>query len=253
MRRVLLTLVSGLLALGCGTESASVSTDTSASDPGASVRKTARTWYDARFSDGSDSIVVLTYLKPVGENCEESPVALVEPAGEDLRAEVRVNEPWAPETCDVAPAEIEVDLGGPLGDRRLITFGSGKAFVDRNGELQVDPASTPCGRADCSQPSPDPAPCSPEAASTAVASEIDGADPGGDVLGCDGSFLVVALTVGGVGCSPDQRQECARPQHAYFVARDGLWRLVTYGRDMACEDVYRFTAIRFSESTCHAG
>lgn len=249
MRWVLMAVVITLFAAGCGTEPVSESTATSTTG----VPYTTRTWYNARYADGSTSVVVLTFLKPVGDGCEERHIARVGRAGNDLRAEVRVNEPWAPPTCDVAAAEIELDLGAPLGDRRLLTSGGNMAFVDRGGTLEIDPLSTPCGRADCSQPSPDPAPCTDEAASASIASEIDGADPGGTILGCDGSFLAVDLTVGAGSCPPDMREECARPQRAYFVAREGSWRLVTYGRDMTCEEVFRAAAIRFPASVCGAG
>lgn len=249
MRRLRLLLVLALMATGCGTETGSTSSSTTT--PGRP--HTARTWYDARYADASGTAVVLTYLKPTGEGCEERPVTVLHPTGTDVRAEVRVEEPWAPPTCDVVPAEIELDLGEPLGGRRLLTSGSDTAFVDRDGALVLDAASTPCGRADCSTPSPDPAPCGDEAAASAIRAEIDGADPGGTVVGCDGSFLVVDLTVGAGGCPPNQREACARPKRAYFVARAGSWRLVTYSRDMTCEDVFRGSAIRVAAAVCPGG
>jgi hypothetical protein len=247
VRRILSLAVVALLAAACGDEPASDVATTSSTGR----MHTARTWFDARYAEGSTSVVVLTYLRPAGEGCDEQPVAVLQPTNTtDVRAEVRVEEPWAPATCDVVPAEIELDLGEPLGDRRLLTFGSDTAFVDRDGTLVLDPATTACGREDCSQPSPTPAPCSDEAAPDAVEGEIDGADPAETLVACDGSFLVVDLTVGASGCPPEQRADCARPQRAYFVARDGAWRLVTYAREMRCEQVFRATAIRFPASVC---
>ena len=248
MRPILALVLVVLAAAACGDEPASDVATTSSTGR----MHTARTWFDARYLEGSTSVVVLTYLRPTGDGCDEQPVAVLQPTpnGTDVRAEVRVDEPWAPATCEVAPAEFELDLGAPLGDRRLVTFGSDRAFVDRDGTLVVDPSSTACGRADCSQPSPTPAPCTEGAASDAVEGQIDGADPAETVIACDGSFLVVDLTVGASGCPPDQRADCARPQRAYFVARDGAWRLVTYAREMSCEGVFRATAIRFPEAAC---
>ena len=250
MRRILPLAVVALLVAGCGDDPESEVAATSST----MQMHTARTWFDARYAEGSDSVVVLTYLKPTGEGCDERPVPRFQPTDTgDVRAEVRVDEPWAPVTCDVVPAEIELDLGAPLGDRRLLTFGSDTAYVDRDGTLVIDPESTACGREDCSQPSPTPAPCSDEAASDAVEGEIDGADPAETLVACDGSFLVVDLTVGAGGCPPEQRAECARPQRAYFVARDGAWRLVTYAREMSCGQVFRATAIRFPPAVCGRG
>jgi hypothetical protein len=243
---LLIGLGALLLTVGCGTEPASQSTSSTSE----AAKYTTRPWFDARYADSSRAVVVLTYLKPTGEGCEERAVGRVAPVGDLLRAEVRVEEPWAPESCELAPGEIEVDLGGPLGGRRLRTPGSDTTFVDRDGSLEIDPASTPCGRRDCSQPAPDPSPCTDEVARTAVEREVDGADPAITVRACDGSFLVADLTIGAGGCPPDHRSDCARPQRAYLVAREADWRLLTYGRDMTCEDVYRVSALRLPIAVC---
>jgi hypothetical protein len=210
---------------------------------------TSRTWYDARYGI-SPTEIILTFLKPVGPGCDEQQRAVVEQSGVDVRAIVRVDEPWAPPGCALEPSQINLVLDAPLGQRKLLTFGSNKAFIDREGSLQLDVSSTPCGRADCSSPSPEPAACGSAPVAQAVARDIDGSDPGGDVVHCDGSFLVVDVTTGAGGCPPEQRQDCAHPQRAYFVARERSWRLVTYGRDMTCDNVFKATVIHFPDDAC---
>ena len=68
------------------------------------------------------------------------------------------------------------------------------------------PESTSCGRADCSTPSPTPAPCDTEAYRAAV-DTIDGGIRLGAYERCDGSFLVLGIDLGSSGCAPVEPPE----------------------------------------------
>jgi hypothetical protein len=117
----------------------------------------------------------------------------------------------------------------------------------------VVPESTPCGRADCSTPSPTPAPCE----STAFQDVVDSID-GGIRVGndrCDGSFAVVEADEGSSGCPPPEFPDpptCVRLKLAYMVANNGAWRLVAYGSPQfpTCNDVAASTLIRFPDAMC---
>src|SRR5262245_24245274 len=126
--------------------------------------------------------------------------------------------PRADPSCAQIHRKVVVDLGEPLAGREIQDEWTGRRYRPTGGTYELEPESTPCGRADCSTPSPTPAPCETEAYQAAV----DNIDGGIRFAGerCDGSFLVMSLDFGSSGCAPARQPEpcpCLHVQPAYFV------------------------------------
>ena len=159
--------------------------------------------------------------------------------------------PRADPSCAQVHRKVVVDLGEPLAGREIQDEWTGRRYRPTGGTYELEPESTPCGRADCSTPSPTPAPCETEAYQAAV----DNIDGGIRFAGerCDGSFLVMSLDFGSSGCAPAEPPEtspCLNVKTAYFVANNGAWRLVTYGKDETCDHVAESTLIHFPPELC---
>ena len=208
-----------------------------------------RLWYEASFA-GSTSMVKVNFDAPAGTGCNEKHEPLVESGPDVVAVSVRFYEPFVPTTCSLTPQSIVVDLGAPLGSRMLKVYTTDVVFRDVGGRLEIVPESTQCGRADCSTPSPAPAPCTQPAYEEAIRGEIDGGIGSLDEH-CDGSFLILTLEYDSA-CLPEQRRDaaCARFKKAYFVANAGNWRIVTYGDDETCDSVWSRTHIRFPAGLC---
>lgn len=101
------------------------------------------------------------------------------------------------------------------------------------------PTNGPCGFASClsAQRTGASASCAGSAFPSVVATEIDGSiDIGGSA--CDGNYLVLDLahrTCATTGPTP-----CTNALGlAFFVAEDGKWTLITYGKNDTCAFVAR--------------
>ena len=206
-------------------------------------------WYDAAY-DGSNQRVRLTFDGPSGSGCEEDRgVAVEKDEYGAVVVSVRSYEPHVPASCPVSEQSIVADLGAPLGDRRLRKQSDQTAFHDENGRLVLIPETTPCGRADCSSPSPTPAACNNAVYADATTREIDGGMATTDER-CDGSFLVMTI-VNNSACLPEQYgKSCSSAQKAFFVANAAQWKLVLLARGAACPDVWRTSRIQFPAALC---
>jgi hypothetical protein len=211
---------------------------------------------EVRPGDGDDQVVV-GFLGPdpsSGEGCDET-----------YEPEVRVDErnvvvvtlkalhPRADPACARVPREVTVDLAQPLAGRQIREQWTSRRYQPDGDAFTLVPESTPCGRTECSTPSPSPAPCETTAYRAAV-DTIDGGIRLASYERCDGSFLILGIDIGSSGCPPvegPERSPCARGKTAYFVANNGTWRLVTYGGDeTTCDYVADSTLIRFPASLC---
>lgn len=218
-----------------------------------------RTWRTARLGEEPNQVIV-GFAGPdpaAGEGCRES----YEPEGHvgtgDVVAMiyVKVPHPMADASCPTTPVEVVVTVDGldGLAEGDVIEAGYSAYRYRLTGErFDLIPESTPCGRADCSAPSPAPSPCTTEAYRAAIELGIDGNIFLDGEQRCDGSFLVTGIDVGSGGCPPAENEPspCARVKTAYFVARDGGWAVVTYGEGLTCADVADMTEIRFPAVVC---
>jgi hypothetical protein len=155
--------------------------------------------------------------------------------------------------CPRTEQRLALHLDEPLGDAPLRhQFGDLAVRANASGVYEPIAETTPCGRVDCSIPSPDPAPCDGDAVREAFATEVDGGIRTEGEPRCDGSFLVVDMDIGSSGCPPTEGEEspCKRVKRAYFVANAGHWSIVTYGTDVTCEEVRYDTGIRFPTEVC---
>ncbi len=73
----------------------------------------------------------------------------------------------------------------------------------------------------------------------AIYSNIDQRNFPFEVIGCNERYLTLRVDLG--DCLPEtseeQREECARRKTAYFRAKRGLWRLLTYESQTRCSFV----------------
>jgi hypothetical protein len=217
-----------------------------------------RAWRDARLGDGPDQVVVgFTGPDPAGgEGCQESyePETYVADDGV-VRIALKVPHPMADASCPTTRVEVTVDVegAGGLAEGDVIESGySGYRYRLAGQDFALMPETTPCGRVDCSTPSPVPSPCTTEAYRAALERGIDANIFLQGEPRCDGSFLVTGIDVGSGGCPPVENEPspCARVKTAYFVARDGGWGVVTYGEGLTCADVAASTEIRFPDALC---
>lgn len=198
-----------------------------------------------------------------GEVCEERIRPEVVSEADRVRLRLMVYHADNPAWVDATDAErvscghraqwLTVDLGESLGDRILAQTPGDTELRVEEGELRIVASSRPCGRVDCSTPAPVPAGCDGPALRQAI-EEIDGGSFGAAEPLCDGSFLVLDAAVGAGGCLDDDAgvNQCAHPQRAFFVARDGQWGLVTYGSPdfVSCDTVLWESVIQFPEELC---
>ncbi|MBN2622289.1 MAG: hypothetical protein JXA83_02915, partial [Acidimicrobiales bacterium] len=172
-----------------------------------------------------------------------------------VRVAIKVPHPMADPSCSKIRVEVIVDIDDveALVDGDIIEAGySAYRYRLAGDRFELMPESTPCGRENCSAPSPTPSPCTTEAYREAIEREIDGnIFLDGEQL-CDGSFLVTGIDTGSGGCPPTENQPspCTRVKTAYFVAREGTWAVVTYGKGMTCADVVDSTGIRVPAALC---
>ena len=247
MRTKRLVLLAVMFAAGaCGRGGADVAAN-SATTSGRGYA--ARYWYSPKLA-GSSRTVTVTFDAPSGVGCEEKHTPVVEHVENYLVLSVRTYEPFVPTTCALAPQSIEADLGAPLGDALLKGQGDDTAYRVVDGRLEIVAESTPCGRVDCSTPSPSPAACSDQAYDMAIREGIDG-NIGSANEHCDGSFLILTLNFDSA-CLPEQARDanCRRSNTAYFVSRSGSWHVVTYAAGETCDAVWHQTHIRFPAALC---
>jgi hypothetical protein len=261
-RGILLSVAVAVAALGvvsCGSDGPG---DSSAKAQAATSRTASqghggRTWLDARRGDKTNE-VILGFTGPdpsAGAECVESYKPQVVTLDDGIR-EVLINvpNPMASPTCPTKRIEVSVELDA-LTEGDVIEAGySNYRYRLTDGRFDLMPESTPCARANCSTPSPTPAPCASASYREAIEREIDGnirvvGDPR-----CDGSFLVIGIDTGSGGCAPTEgaASPCANEKTAYFVARDGKWSIVTYGDALTCAKVAAMTSdIRFPAALCN--
>lgn len=102
--------------------------------------------------------------------------------------------------CPWSKQRIALHLDHPLGGDPLREYPDGRTVrATASGGYELVAETTPCGRVDCSTPSPHPAPCEGDAVLQAFASEVDGGIRTVGEPKCDGSFLVVDMDVGSAG------------------------------------------------------
>jgi hypothetical protein len=228
-------------------------------DPGSSgAGSTIQLFTGVRPCPGDDRVAIgFTGPDPVGgSDCDETyaPEVRIDDTRNVVIITLNVMFPRADPTCAQVRREVVVDLGQPLAGRQIQDQWTGRRYQRIGDVFELVPESTPCGRADCSTPSPTPAPCETDAYRDAV-DGIDGGISLGSYERCDGSFLVLAIDLGSSGCPPPEPTEtspCARIKLAYFVANNGAWRLVTFGSPefTTCDDVAAETLIRFPDALC---
>ena len=237
-----------VLVAACGAQAADGTATTGLADRPHSARPIAAIRYGA-----SPTELVVTVVGPDQSvrECDEERVGEVLPIADvSVRLAILVPLPEPPDSCPDRSEDVVVALDEPLDGRSIETYGTGR-WVDEAGVLLLDPMSRPCGRSDCSAPGPTPASCDPSVYHDSVIGQIDGADPENSNERCDGSFLTFDLTVGAGGCPPDDRELCADAQRGFFVADlAGQWALVTYGKDLTCDDVYETSLIQFPPAVC---
>lgn len=258
--RLLGVLVAGLALVACGSGSGQTTSESSDSGaPGSDGRPwTSRTWFDVEATD-DPKVVDLLFWGPDAEQdprcTEDRETAATDVEGDlDVTVVVHFDEGAKPaDECPWAVQRIALRLEEPLGDRRMTVSTGDVAFVESGDGYgyEVVPETTPCGRTDCSTPSPTPAPCDGDAVRAAFSAEIDGGIlPEGEAR-CDGSFLITDMDVGSSGCAPaDGDSPCKNVKRAYFVANGGEWRVITYGTGETCESVLHVSGIVFPEELC---
>jgi hypothetical protein len=104
-----------------------------------------------------------------------------------------------------------------------------------------------CGKevrdCDLGEPTPVPATCSRESLEYAIGTQIDQGGYPFTTLGCTDHYLSLRLDLGADACPPEatkrQRRDCARKKTAYFVKRNDVWDLITYGDETRCRTVQR--------------
>jgi hypothetical protein len=192
-------------------------------------------WYEASWGSSHDEVVVRFDGPQAGgeDDCAPEREVLVEPEPTLVKVTVKRYSPSPVISCTTGSQTLTAKLPGDLGDRVVVNPATGWRFRPDGDRLTLDPDSTPCGRADCSQPAVVKASCSPFDYGTVVNEQIRPADtPDADVR-CDGSFL--ALT--------------RANRRAWFVNRDVAWKLLTT-EARECDDVYRLTRVRFPDALC---
>jgi hypothetical protein len=113
------------------------------------------------------------------------------------------------------------------------------------------PTNGPCGFPDCSTPQREGARASCDDATfpPLVKAQIDGSiDIGGSA--CDGDYLVLNLSHR--TCATTGPTPCTNPLGlAFFVAQNGEWQLITYGRPYTCAFVAKhFEQARLPAALC---
>lgn len=259
-RRLGLVVLVALALVACGSgndDDVAAGDDGGDGDSGEDGRPwTNRSWRAPQLTDDPTAIV-LTYRGPSpddGAECEEQPVATAEPSEPGVVAVwVKLFDDWADPSCPMVDQQITLTLDEPLGDRVLEEPSTGWRYRLSGDRLAVVPESTPCGRADCSTPALQPSPCDTATIRAAVDREIDGGIRLNGEPQCDGSFLVITIDTGSSGCPPTDGEgpsPCQNLSRAYFVAREGQWRIVTYAADLTCTAVDNSTHILFPTSMC---
>jgi hypothetical protein len=193
------------------------------------------TWYAAAPGSSPDQIELRFDgpVGPAGDECEPARAVAIEPDPAAVRVTVKRFEPPPVVACRTETQTITAALPEPLGDRPLVNPQTGWRFRPVGGRLELDPDSTPCGRADCSTPAPVPATCQPLEYQAVVAEQVQAREPGSEDARCDGSFLV--LTRGG--------------HRAWFVNRQASWRLVALDH-RRCDQVWKEQRVRFPAALC---
>lgn len=218
-----------------------------------------RAWREARLGNQPNEVIVgFTGPDPSGgDQCVESyePETYADAERGVLRIMLKVPHPMADRSCPTMPVEVTVELdeADAIEEGDILESGYSGYRYRRDGDhFELLPETTPCGRANCSEPSPTPSPCTTVAYRDAIEAGIDGNIFLAGEQRCDGSFLVTGIDVGSGGCPPEENQPspCARVKTAYFVARDGGWGVVTYSADISCDDVAYSTEIRFPPALC---
>lgn len=255
-------LVAGLGACGSASGDGVVAESPAASVAAAATSTTASQpsfgalpWRDARRGDARDE-VILGFIGPDpagGRSCAESYRAATTPLDTGaVTVMIEVSTPRADPACPTTRLELSVRIDGLRQGSVLHAGLTGYRYRLAGERFDLLAESTPCGRTDCSTPSPTPALCDTEAVHAAIARGIDGGIRVVSSVKCDGSFLVVPIDTGSGGCAPAEGgpSPCAKSKTAYFVARAGSWSIVSYGPDMSCVELEAASAIRFPPELC---
>jgi hypothetical protein len=198
--------------------------------------------------DGNQVVLVFDGPDPSAPRCWKEPHASVFSGVGSVEVDLRTYAPVASSGCPLTEQRLTITLDEPLGNRVLVSRDPERAMKLVDGAFQVIPESTACGRVDCSTPSPTPAACTLEAAGSRDYQNV--AIPDG---ACDGSFLIGTIDDHLRGCPATggvEQPRCQRPAYAYYVAREGTWRAVSWNRDDSCDAVAARTGIRFPEAVC---